>query len=159
VRELVGILASMDWACVGFCQMTTHVHLLVHVHDDSLPVGMRDLNREYSCAFNLRHGRRGTFLRSRFGSRRIDTGSDLLGVYAYVVLNPVAGLLCMRPEEWRWSSYRTTVGVVDDFPFVQADAAIAEAGGSPEGLRRAVESIARARPERTRPEPGSGRVF
>ena len=46
VRELRGTLATMGWACVGFCQMTTHVHLLAHVLDDSLPVGMRDLNRE-----------------------------------------------------------------------------------------------------------------
>jgi len=142
---------------VAFCQMSTHVHLLLRVSDRSLSVGMRDLNREYSCDFNLRHGRVGVFVRGRFGSRRIEDGADLLGTYAYVVLNPVAGGLCLSPEEWRWSSYRTTIGLATDFPFVDAGPAIAEAGGR-EQLRRVVESIARARPGRIRPEPGSGRV-
>lgn len=158
VRLIDQTLVAMRWKCAAFCQMSTHVHLLLGVPDSSLAVGMRELNRDYSCAFNMRHGRAGTFVRQRFGSRRIEDGADLLATYAYVVLNPVAEGLCLRPEEWRWSSYRTTLGVTDDFPFVDASSAIAEAGGAPADLRRAVESAARARLERTRPEPGSRRV-
>ncbi|TML75043.1 MAG: hypothetical protein E6G12_10145 [Actinobacteria bacterium] len=101
VRRLVQMLERMTWTCVAFCQMSTHVHLLASVPDESLPIGMRDLNREYSCDFNLRHGRKGTFLRKRFGSRRIEDADDLLGTYSYVVLNPVVEGLCLRPEEWR----------------------------------------------------------
>ena len=138
--------------------MSTHVHLILRVDDGSLSAGMRDLNREYSCDFNLRHGRVGTFVRDRFGSRRIEDGEDLLGTYIYVVLNPVEAGLCLRAEDWRSSSYRTTIGLADDFPFVDAAPVIAEAGGVAE-LRRFVESAARARLERTRPEPGSGRVL
>jgi putative transposase len=158
VRRVVSILDRMVWTCAAFCQMSTHVHLLLSLPDESLPVGMRDLNREYSCDFNARHGRKGAFLRQRFGSRRIEDGDDLLGVYAYVVLNPVTEGLCLRPEEWRWSSYRTTIGMATDFPFVDATSVIAEAGGTPAALRRTVEAAARARPNRTRLEPGSGRV-
>ena len=120
---------------------------------------MRDLNREYSCAFNGRHRRTGTFVRSRFGSRRLEDGPGLVTGFAYVVLNPVAAGLCHRPEEWRASSYRTTVGLCADFPFVDAAKVIGEAGGSADDLRRAIESVARARLQRTRPEPGSGRVL
>ena len=159
VRRLVSVLERMAWKCAAFCLMATHVHLLLSVPDESLPIGMRDLNREYSCDFNLRHGRKGTFLRKRFGSRRIEDGADLLGAYSYVVLNPVAEGLCIRPEDWRWSSYRTTLGLASDFPFVDAGVVIAEAGGTPAALRRVVEAAARARPNPTRPEPGSGRVF
>jgi putative transposase len=158
VRRFVATMDRVGWACVAFAQLTTHVHLLLEVKDESLSVGMRDLNREYSCDFNLRHERVGTFLRDRFGSRRIKDGRDLLGTYAYVELNPLAAGLCRRLEEWRWCSYRTTMGFADDFPFVDASAAIAEAGGLEE-LRRVVESAVRNRPKETRPEPGSGRVF
>jgi REP element-mobilizing transposase RayT len=154
VRRLVVILDQFAWGCIAFCQMSTHVHLLLRVDDRSLSVGMRELNREYSCDFNLRHGRVGTFVRGRFGSRRVDGGDDLLGTYAYVVRNPVTGGLCLNADEWRWSSYRTTMGLCDDFRFVHADVAIAEAGGRRQ-LRRLVET----RPTKTRPEPGSGRVF
>jgi hypothetical protein len=118
---------------------------------------MRDLNRDYSCDFNARHGRKGAFLRKRFGSRPIEGAEDLLAAYAYVVLNPVAEGLCAGAEDWRWSSYRTTLGISADFPFVSADSVIAEAGGSPEALRLALESAARARLQEPRPEPGSGR--
>jgi putative transposase len=158
VRRLVSMLDRMAWKCAAFCQMSTHVHFLLSVPDESLPMGMRDLNREYSCDFNLRHGRKGSFLRKRFGSRRIEDADDLLGTYCYVVLNPVAEGLCRRPEEWRWSSYRTTVGISEDFPFIDDSSVVAEAGGTPGALRAVVESAARGRPNKTRPEPGSGRV-
>jgi hypothetical protein len=139
--------------------MSTHVHLILIVADESLAIGMRDLNREYSCDFNLRHLRVGTFVRKRFGSRRIDGSEDLLGAYAYVVRNPVVEALCLRPEEWRWSSYRTTLGMSADFPFVDGSSVIAEAGGTPEALRRLVDGVARSRLNWARPEPGSGRAL
>jgi len=159
VRRLLGPLDRFAWTCVAFCQMTTHVHLLVSVPDGSLAVGMRELNREYSCDFNLRHRRVGTFVRKRFGSRRIEGANDLLGAYAYIVLNPVAEGLCLRPEEWRWSSYRTTIGISPDFPFVDGARAIAEAGGTRGALRGVIESVRRSRPGQTGPEPGSRRVL
>jgi REP element-mobilizing transposase RayT len=159
VRRLVAILDRMAWTCVGFCQMSTHVHLLLDVRDESLALGMRDLNREYSRDFNLRHGRVGTFVRKRFGSRRINDAADLLGAYSYLVLNPVVGGLCLRPEEWRWSSYRTTIGISADFSFVDGASVVAEAGGTPRHLREVVESAGRLRLNRTWPEPGSGHVL
>ena len=158
-RSLVRVLNRLGWTCPAFCQMSTHVHLLVSTPDHSLPLGMRDLNRQYSYEFNIRHDRIGTFLRKRYGSRRIEGGKDLLSTYAYVVLNPVVEGLCRRAEDWHWSSYRTTAGLSDDFPFVDAAEVIAEAGGSVDALRRTLEGIAGTRPERTRPEPGSGRVL
>ena len=157
VRRLVAMLSRMSWTCVAFCQMSTHAHLLLGVPDESLAIGMRDLSREYSYDFNGRHGRTGTFVRKRFGSRRLENAADLLGVYCYVVLNPVAEGLCLRPDEWRWSSYRTTIGVSADFPFVDAASVIAEAGGTPSALGHVVERALSDRLHRPRPEPGSGR--
>jgi len=158
VRRVAHLVDRMSWKCVAFCQVTTHVHLLLETPDNSLAAGMRDLNREYSCVFNAHHERLGTFVRKRFGSRRIDGGRDLLATYAYVVLNAVEAGLCRQPEQWRWSSYATTIGLRNDFPFVDARAAIGEAGGR-ERLRSAVESALLDRLLRTRPEPGSRRVF
>lgn len=135
IRLLVRTLNLFDWDCVAFCQMTTHVHAIVEVPDLSLPEGMRYLNREYSRDFNARHGRVGHFVRKRYGSRRIVGGRDLLGVYAYVVLNPVLEQICARAEDWRWSSFATTLGLTDDFAFVDASVVLAELGGSRTALR------------------------
>lgn|GEM_PF-885185 len=132
---LVRTLDRFDWTCIAFCQMTTHVHMLVLVADLSLPEGMRYLNREYSKDFNARHGRAGQFVRQRYGSRRIENGPDLLGAYAYVVLNPVTAGLCPRAEDWRWSSLATTLGLTRDFPFADASLVLGELGGATDELR------------------------
>lgn len=126
------------WTVLGFCQMTTHVHAVVDVPDASLPQGMQYLNREYSKRFNVRHERSGHFVRKRFGSRRIASGRDLVGVYSYVVLNPVAEGMCPRAEDWRWSTYATTLGLTADFGFVDAHLVLAEVGGTVEALRALV---------------------
>jgi putative transposase len=145
VRLLASVLARFEWKCLAFCQLSTHVHLIVDVTDTSLPLGMKELNMAYSKEFNGRHQRVGQFVRRRYGSRRIVDGRDLVGTFAYVVLNPVLAEMCPRPEDWRWSSYGTTLGISNDFPFVDGALAIVEAGGSAEALRRAVEARARER--------------
>jgi putative transposase len=139
IRRLVRMLDRNEWHCVAFCQMTTHVHLLVEVADDSLPLGMEYLNREYSKDFNDRHGRVGRFIRQRYGSRRIVDGRDLLGAYAYVVLNPVREGMCTSAQDWFWSSYATTIGARKAFGFVDADVVLGELDGSVAALERLVE--------------------
>jgi putative transposase len=140
IRLLVRVLDAYGWTCVAFCQMGTHVHLLLYVPDSSLPLGMKQLNMAYSRDFNAQHDRLGQFVRRRYGSRRVIDGRDLLGTYAYVVLNPVTAGLVPRPEDWRWSGHATALGISSDFPFVNASVVIAEAGGSSDQLRRFVET-------------------
>jgi REP-associated tyrosine transposase len=88
IRYLVRSLDVHGARCPGFCQMTTHVHVLLEVAAGVLPRLMRDLNREYAKEFNARHARAGVLDRKRYGSRRLSSDSDLLGAYAYVVLKP-----------------------------------------------------------------------
>jgi REP-associated tyrosine transposase len=142
IRLLEKVVVDHAWTVAVFCQMTTHVHAIVDVPDTSLPRGMQYLNREYSKRFNARHDRSGHFVRRRFGSRRITSGRDLVGAYAYVVLNPVNGGMCPRAEDWRWSSYATTLGLTNDFGFVDARTVIAELDGAMDGLRALVATRA-----------------
>jgi hypothetical protein len=48
-----------------------------------------------------------------------------------------------RPEDWRWSSYGTTIGVSETFGFVDAREVLGEFGSAQttqiRGLRRFVE--------------------
>jgi REP element-mobilizing transposase RayT len=120
VRRLVATLDRFQWTCVLLCQMTTHVHLIVDVPDDSLPRGMHTLNFAYSRAFNDRHGRRGYLVRSRYWSKRIRDEAQLQTTYRYGARNPVRAGVCGRAEEWRWSSVSTSCGLTDYFPFVDA---------------------------------------
>jgi putative transposase len=119
-RRFVRILDRYRWTCLAFCQMSTHWHALVDIPDDSLSRAMHRLNTEYSKAFNDRHSRVGYLVRNRFWSRRKTTRHEILSGFAYVVDNPLKARACRRREEWYWSSYATTVGLTDNFPFVDA---------------------------------------
>ena len=142
IRLLIRVRDRHGWRVLAFCQMTTHVHALLEVPNDSLPSGMEYLSREYGKDFNARHGRHGHLVRKRYGSRRVTDARDLLGVYAYVVLNPVEAGACTRAEDWRWSSYATAVGLTHDFPFVDTALVLAEIGGRIEELRALVDARA-----------------
>lgn len=140
IRELVDSVQRWDWTCLAFCQMSTHVHLLLEVPDYSLPTALQRLNSRYGRRYNARHDREGQVLRRRYGNRRIQSGDDLLGAFAYVVLNPVKAGICPRAEDWRWSSYATTLQLASDYGFVDARLLLAEVEGSTERLRLFVEA-------------------
>jgi putative transposase len=142
IALLEQVARDHGWTVPAFCQMTTHVHAIVDVPDASLSSGMQYLNREYSKRFNARHDRCGHFVRKRFGSRRITSGRDLIGTYAYVVLNPVNEGMCTRAEDWRWSSYAATLGLTSDLGFVDARLVLAELGESVDALRAVVTARA-----------------
>ena len=142
IHLLERVAGDRAWSVIAFCEMTTHVHAIVDIPDRSLALGMQYLSREYGKRFNLRHGRTGNFVQRRYGNRRIVSGRDLLGAYAYVVCNPVKDGACRRAEDWRWSSYAKTLGLSSDFAFVDATLVLAELDGSLDALRTLVSTRA-----------------
>ena len=121
LRELARGGAKCSWTCVAYCLMTTHYHLLVEVGDGALPVGMHAVNSRYAAGFNRRYHTRGHVLDSRYGSRRVESAADLLGVFAYVVRNPVDAGLATHPALWPWSSYWITVAATPPPTFIDAE--------------------------------------
>lgn len=130
--ELARVTADVGWTCVGYCEMTTHYHLVVDVDEGMLPVAMHGLNLRYACSFNARHGTRGHVLERRYDAKRIANVGHLVYAYRYVVRNPVAAGMCERPQDWPWSSYASTIGAVEAQPFVDARAVLDYFGGSAE---------------------------
>ena len=142
ISLLERVAGDHGWNVLAFCEMTTHVHAVVDVPDRSLPLGMQYLSREYGKRFNLRHDRTGNLVQRRYGSRRIESGRDLVGTYAYVVANPVKAGVCPRAEDWRWSSYATTLKLTSDFAFADATLVLAELDGSLDALSALVSTRA-----------------
>jgi len=73
---------------------------------------MQLLSGWYALTFNRRHARFGHLVSSRYSSKIVETEEYAKEICRYIVLNPVKAGLCERPEQWRWSSYRATVGLV-----------------------------------------------
>lgn len=143
LRLFVENVARFQWRCLAVCQLTTHWHAILDIPDASLARGMHRIVGGYSRRFNERHLRAGYLVRNRYWSRRKESQSSLLEAFRYVARNPVAAGLVDHPEDWRWSSYGTTVGVSDMFGFVDAREVLGEFGvdhnAQIRGLRRFVE--------------------
>jgi hypothetical protein len=67
--------------------------------------------RSYAKLYNRDHGRRGHLFRARYYSGPIEDDAHLLETIRYIALNPVRAGICQRPEDWRWGTYRATLGL------------------------------------------------
>jgi REP-associated tyrosine transposase len=112
LSTLGGVISERGWHCHCYCLMPNHYHLLVDTPRGDLPEGMRDLNSSYATRFNTAHELTGHVFQGRYGSQVIRSDPHALEVSRYIPLNPVRARLRPRPEDWQWSSYRATVGIV-----------------------------------------------
>jgi len=113
------VVRKFSWVCLAYCLMGNHFHLLIQTPEANLSSGMQYLNGSYCLNFNRKHGRVGHVIQGRFQSRLVKDDSDLLNLYRYILLNPVKEGLASAPEGWRWSSYRATVGLAPNPPFLE----------------------------------------
>jgi putative transposase len=130
LAELAIATAKSRWSCLAYCLMGTHYHLLLSVDAGVLPRGMHSLNFRYATWFNTRHTMKGHVHGTRYNARRVHDEADLLWRYRYVVRNPVEAGLCEAPEDWLWSSFAATLGLIEEKPFVD-DSLIFQTLGGP----------------------------
>lgn len=104
-------------ACLAWCLMDNHVHLLlVPESGDGLRAMLGEAHRRYTRQVNFREGWRGHLFQGRFASYPMDD-AHLMAAVRYVELNPVAAGMVRRAEDWCWSSARSHVAskrAVDD---------------------------------------------
>jgi len=72
---------------------------------------MHWLNSTYVGWFNRRHKRCGHLFQGRFHAVLVEKETYLRELLRYVVLNPVRAKMVARPEDYRWSSYRSAAGL------------------------------------------------
>lgn len=109
---LSSVVKRFGWLCHAYCLMDNHYHLAVETPEANLSRGMRQVNGVYTQYFNRTHERVGHLFQGRFKAILVDKDSYLLSLCRYVVLNPVRAGFVKRPEQWKWSSHRATVGKV-----------------------------------------------
>ncbi len=92
-------------------QMGTHFHAVVTPHHANLSEFMRGLEGEFARYSNWRHGRVGHLFQRRFVGVEIEDDLQLFIAAWYVFNNPVKAGLVSRPEDWKWSTYASTIGL------------------------------------------------
>ena len=113
--------ARFQWVCHAYCLMDNHYHLLLETQLPNLSKGMRHLNGEYARWFNAAHQRVGHLFQGRFKSILVEKETYLLELARYIVLNPIRAALVPNPEEWPWSSYRSTAGMTSPHTCLTTD--------------------------------------
>jgi len=140
-ESFLGVLSSVaarfKWVCHAYCLMETHYHLQIETLEGNLSRGMRQLNGVYTQVFNRKHKRVGHLFQGRYKGILVEKEAHLLELCRYVVLNPVRAGLVRRPGEWKWSSYRATVGEGKRSPFLEIDWVLSQFGCSQEKAKRA----------------------
>jgi REP element-mobilizing transposase RayT len=99
------------WSVTAYVLMTNHFHLVIQTPEPNLSRGMQWLNGTYAAWFNHRHQRAGHLFQGRFHAFLVEKEAYFAELLRYVVLNPVRAKMVVRPEDYRWSSYRATAGL------------------------------------------------
>jgi len=123
---LAEVRARFAWLVHAYCLMGNHYHLLVETPEANLSRGMRQLNGVYTQRFNRRHGRVGHVFQGRYKAILVERESYLLELCRYVVLNPLRAGMVGKPGDYRWSSYRATVGREPAPAFLTTDWVLAQ---------------------------------
>ncbi len=108
---LQNTIGNSGWKCYAYCLMNNHYHILIESTDGDTSRGMHQLNGVYAQYFNWKHDRVGPLFQGRFKSILVDRENYFLELCRYIVLNPVRAGVVKSPEEYYWSSYRTTSGL------------------------------------------------
>ena len=120
-RKFLDVLANTvekyNWLCHAFCLLDNHYHLVVETPDPNLSLGMRQLNGVYTQSFNRTHQRGGHVFQGRYKAILVEKDSHLLELCRYVVLNPVRSGMVAKPDDLKWSSYKSTAysGAVQEY--------------------------------------------
>jgi REP element-mobilizing transposase RayT len=96
------------WA---FVLMTNHYHFVLSATSDELTRLMRWVNHSYSLYHNKKHGLLGHAFESPYKCHLQTSLFLLMYRIAYVFLNPVDAHIVVRPEDYRWSSYHSFMGL------------------------------------------------
>jgi REP-associated tyrosine transposase len=98
----------------GFTLMTTHTHLLLTpTGEQGTSKAMQQLGICYVLYFNHKYNRVGTLWTGRFKAKPINDERYWLTCLRYIELNPVRASIVMRPDQYRWSSYRAHTSASD----------------------------------------------
>jgi putative transposase len=135
---LDGVVSRWRLRCLAYCLMRNHYHLVVETEDGELSSAMKALNGRYSLRFNRRHGHDAHLFKNRFGAVRQESDSQLLWAVRYTVRNPVEQGLCAAPEQWRWSSYRASIGIEQAPRFLDVARLLSYLGDSADRARVAL---------------------
>ena len=106
------LVEAYQLECHAYCEMSNHYHAVIRTLTPNLSLAMQYLNGVYAQWWNRRHRRVGHVFQGPFKAQLIQRDGHFLEACRYVVLNPVRAGLVKNVEDWAWSSYAATAGLI-----------------------------------------------
>jgi REP element-mobilizing transposase RayT len=133
---------------LAYCLMPNHYHLLLRCPDGGISAAMQHLGSAYTRRTNDRIGRDGPLFRGRFHSIHVADDVYLKWVVRYIHHNAldIAGVHAC--DEYRWSSYRTYLGLRAAPPFLNTGFLLDMFDWNPDRVRAFTEDVYTPRPAR-----------
>jgi len=161
LEHLAVTVEMCKWRIHAWVLMTNHYHLVVETPEPNLGRGVQRLNGPYAQGLNKRHGRVGHVFQGRYKAILVERESHLLELTRYVILNPVRAGMAERAEDYPWSSYLQTLGLVQGMDWLETEWTLLQFGHDMrEARRRFCEFVAEAAARDYRPwERLTGQIY
>ena len=98
----------------AYCLMKNHYHLLLETEHEEVWKIMKIISQQYAMYYNRKNNYKGHLFENRYKSCMVDTDEYFLQTSRYIHLTPVKAHSVNDPQEYRWSSYSTIIGISDD---------------------------------------------
>lgn len=108
LREALGASGCLLWA---YCLMSNHFHLILRGTSEQVTECMRYLDWRYALYHNREHHLGGHVFEGPYKAYRQRSLFFLIRRIIYVFLNPVAAGMVGRPGDYRWSGFRSFMGL------------------------------------------------
>jgi len=128
VHFLGEVVERFGLECWSYCLMPNHYHVTLRSNDPTISDPIRHLNGRYAQWWNHKYDRVGHVFQGRFKEQIVQRQDYLLALCRYIAMNPVRAGLVSRPEDWKWSSYATTIGIGPAQPFVASTIVLRQFG-------------------------------
>lgn len=136
--DLAKLAREHSIAVLAFCLMPNHVHLCLqtHVGGDKLATLMQRLNLRHAIRYNGTYGVRGRLNEARYHAKVViehlsedEKGREYLRTLIhYIHKNPVRARLCLKADQYRYSSHLAYLGQ-EDLPWLEKDHVLEVMGG------------------------------
>ncbi|MFC1590778.1 transposase, partial [Candidatus Omnitrophota bacterium] len=107
LKLLIRYKHRFDFKLYCWCLMNNHVHMVIE--SARLSKVMHGINLSHAKYFRDNYGGMGHFWQDRFKSYVIQKDRYLINCITYIEYNPVRAKIVQRPEDYKWSSYRSRV--------------------------------------------------
>lgn len=117
--NLANCIETYNLVCHAYCLMGNHYHLLIETPEGNLSKAMRDINGIYTQWFNWKNQTIGHLLQGRYKAYVIEKEAYFLAVARYIVNNPIAKNIVRSPDNWEWSNFCATSGIIVPPPWLE----------------------------------------